>query len=92
MCDLEVILVSVLETGLPDIAVPPGATITSRSAVRIWINPRTAELFQLTFAAKGGGLLLLLLQPPWILVFPTEFLREIFHRYSFVVKESKGDS
>ena len=51
------------------------------------INPRTAKLFQLTFAAKGG-----LLQPPWILVFPTEFLREIFHGYSFGVKESKGDS
>jgi hypothetical protein len=34
----EVILVSVLETGLPGIAVPPGATITSRSAVRIRTN------------------------------------------------------
>ena len=34
----EVILVSVLETGLPGIAVPPGATITSRSAVWIRIN------------------------------------------------------
>ena len=32
------ILVSVLETGLPGIAVPPGATITSRSAVRTRIN------------------------------------------------------
>ena len=34
----DVILVSVLETGLPGIAVPPGATIASRSAVRIRIN------------------------------------------------------
>ena len=32
------ILISVLETGPPGIAVPPGATITSRSAVRIRIN------------------------------------------------------
>ena len=52
------------------------------------INPRTAKLFQLTFAAKGGGCC----NPPWILVFPTDFLREIFHGYSFGVKESKGDS
>ena len=42
------------------------------------INPRTAKLFQLTFAAKGGGGL----QPPLDFVFPTEFLREIFHGYS----------
>ena len=56
--------------------------------LRFHFNPRTAKLFQLTFAARGGGLL----QPPWILVFPTEFLREIFHGYSFGVKESKGDS
>ena len=34
----EVTLVSVLKTGLPGIEVPPGATITSRSAVRIRIN------------------------------------------------------
>ena len=34
----EVILVSVFETALPGIAVPPGATITSRSAVRYRIN------------------------------------------------------
>ena len=52
-------------------------------------NPRTAKLFQLTFAAKGGGGCC---NPPWILVFPTEFLREIFHGYSFGVKESEGDS
>jgi hypothetical protein len=50
-------------------------------------NPRTAKLFQLTFVAKGG-----LLQPPWILVFLTEFLCEIFLGYSFGVKESNGDS
>ena len=31
-------MVSVLETGLPGIAVPPGATVTSRSAVRIRID------------------------------------------------------
>ena len=36
--DWEVILVSVLETGLPGIAVPPVPTITSRSVVRIRIN------------------------------------------------------
>ena len=64
------------------------ALYTVQYACCQWINPRTAKLFQLTFAAKGGGLL----QPPWILVFPTEFLREIFHGYSFGVKESKGDS
>ena len=51
-------------------------------------NPRTAKLFQLTFAAKG----VVATPPPWILVFPTEFLREIFHGYSFGVKESKSDS
>ena len=49
--------------------------------------PRTAKLFQLTFAARGG-----VVATPWILVFPTEFLREIFHGYSFGVKKSKGDS
>ena len=52
------------------------------------VNPRTAKLFQLTFAAKEGGVV----ATPWILVFPTEFLSEIFHGYSFGVKESKGDS
>ena len=31
-------MVSILESGLPGIEVPPGATITSRSAVRIRIN------------------------------------------------------
>ena len=56
--------------------------------LRNWINTRTAKLFQLRFAAKGGCCN----PPPWILVFPTEFLREIFHGYSFGVKESKGDS
>ena len=54
----------------------------------IKFNPRTAKLFQSKFAAKGGGGL----QPPWILVFMTEFLRGIFHGYSFGVKKSKGDS
>ena len=36
--EVVLVLVSVLETGLPGIAEPPGATITSRSAVRIRIN------------------------------------------------------
>ena len=52
-----------------------------------YVNPRTAKLFQLTFAAKGRGGCC---NPsPGILVFPTEYLREIFHGYSFGVKESK---
>ena len=51
------------------------------------VNPRKAKLFLLTFAAKGG----VCCNPPWILIFPTEFLREIFNGYSFGVKESKSD-
>ena len=37
------------------------AMISCPHAALVFINPRTAELFQLTFAAKGGGGLL---QPP----------------------------
>ena len=33
-----------------------------------------------------------LVQPLWILVFPTEFFCEIIHGYVFGVKESNGDS
>ena len=51
------------------------------------VNPRTTKLFLSTFAPNGG-----LHQPPWILVFPTEFFGEIFHGYSFGVKESNVDS
>ena len=37
---------------------------------------------------KGGGYH----PPPWILVFPSEFLKNISHGYVFRVKESNGDN
>ena len=32
------------------------------------------------------------MQPPWIFVFPAEFLKNISHGYVFVVKEFNGDN
>ena len=62
---------------------PPGSVLGVNGLTRLPYN----QAISINVSTQGE-----LLQPPWILVFPTEFFCDIFHGYSFEVKESKGDS
>ena len=50
------------------------------------INPQMPKVKIHLRTPKGGGV------PPWILVFPSEFFKNISHGYVFGVKESNGDN